>query len=262
MSRSLLVCSFFLCCFSFSAYGQLRIVTSEEPPTNYTVDGRLTGITTDIVRELMKRLNLNVGIEVMPWARSYRIAKSQSNVVIFTAGKTQSRIEHGFYFVGPVVTRKHLLWSRKGSNYRIKEPQDIPKLNLVMGGMAGDWRTKYFLDRGVAVQTVPNHQQNLLMLLRGRIDLWISSDIEALSITKALALDISKLERAFLIKEASSYIMLSKGTPQEAVDQWQQAFADLRKTDFFNKLATKWADILGYDIKYSPDRGLFLPYTH
>jgi polar amino acid transport system substrate-binding protein len=52
----------------------LNIETTEEPPTNFTFQGRFTGTTTEIIEEIKRYFNLKVIIEVKPWARSYAIA--------------------------------------------------------------------------------------------------------------------------------------------------------------------------------------------
>lgn len=90
-----------------------RIVTAEETPTNYTINGEVTGTTTAIVREILRLLDREVEIEIFPWARSMRIAQKEPNVIIFTAGKSSERINHGFHFLGPVSTRKHVLYKKK-----------------------------------------------------------------------------------------------------------------------------------------------------
>jgi len=239
-------------------FSRIRIVTTEEPPTNYTYQDKLIGTTVDIIEEIKKLLNLNVSIEVKPWARSYKIAKEEPNVVIFTAGRTQERVNHGFYFIGPVITRKHALWRKKGKTFSITSIEDIKTMNLNIGSMRGDWRTQFFKDHGVKVQEVANHELNLKKLLRGRFHLWVSSDIETPTILKKLGHDINEIEIAYVFKEASSYIMLSKDTSKDIVEKWQNAYAAIQKTDFFEKASKKWTHILGLEFGYSKEKGFFV----
>lgn len=238
---------------------QVRIVTTEEPPTNYyTSQSEFSGTTTDIVEEIKKQLNLDVKIEVMPWARSYDIAKKNPNVVIFTAGQSQERIDHGFHFLGPVITRKHALWSKKGSSFNITSIQDIKDKKLTVGAMRGSWRAKFFKDQGIKVQEISNHETNVKKLLKGRIDLWVSSDIEAPSIANKLGYEMKEIEIAYIFKEASSYIMLSRGTSKEMVEKWEKAYANIQKTNFFEKASKKWSNILGFEVGYTTDVGFYV----
>jgi len=237
---------------------KIRILTTEEPPTNYTYQDKFIGTTVDIVEEIKRFLNIKAKIEVKPWVRSYNIAKKDPNVVIFTAGRTQERIDHGFYFIGPVITRNHALWSKKGSNYKINDINDIKTMNLKIGSMRGDWRTKFFKNLGVNLQEVANHELNLKKLLKGRFHLWVSSDIETPPILKKLGYDVGIIEIAYIFKEASSYIMISKDTSKEIAEKWQNAYTAIQKTDFFEKASKKWSQILGLNLGYSKEKGFFV----
>ncbi len=239
--------------------GKMRIVTNEEPPTNYYLEeGEFTGTTVDIVEEIKRYLNLDVEIEVMPWARAYETAKTDPNVVLFTAARTQERIDHGFNFIGPVITRKHVLWSKKGNNFNISSIQDIKEQNLRLGAMRGDWREKYFIDLGFSVDDVTSHKQNLVKLLERGIDLWISSDIEAPPISREVGVSMEEIEIAYIFQEASSYIILSKDTPEETVKEWKKAYTEFQETDFFENASKKWSDILESEVGYTKNTGFFI----
>jgi ABC-type amino acid transport substrate-binding protein len=237
---------------------QVRIVTTEEPPTNYTYQGKFSGTTTDIVEEIKKYLNINAKIEVKPWVRSYKIAKTEPDVVIFTAGRSQERIDYGFHFIGPVITRKHVLWRKKGDSLGIKSIQDIKAMDLKIGSMRGDWRTKFFKNQGIQVQEVANHELNLKKLLKGRFHLWVSSDIEAPPILNKLGYDMNEIEIEYIFKEASSYIMLSRDSSKDFVEKWKNAYAQIQKTDFFEKASKKWSQILGFELGFTKEKGFFV----
>jgi ABC-type amino acid transport substrate-binding protein len=237
---------------------QVRIVTTEEPPTNYTDQNKFVGTTVDIVEEIKNYLNLKVSIEVKPWARSYKIAKEEPNVIIFTAGRTKERIDHGFHFIGPVITRKHALWNKKGNAFSIKNIYDIKTMNLNIGSMRGDWRTKFFKNQGIKVQEVANHELNLKKLLKGRFHLWVSSDIEAPPILNKLGYDMEDIEMAYVFKEAASFIMISKDTSKGIVEKWQKAYTAIQKTDFFEKASKKWTNILGFELGFAKEKGFFV----
>lgn len=237
----------------------LRIVTTVEPPTNYYIDNEIfSGTTTDIIIEMKRYLKLETDIEVLPWARAYAYSLKKPDIVIYTCGKTQERIDHGFHFIGPVITRKHILWSIKGKNININSIKDIKEQNLEITGMRGDWRSEFFSKQGIKVYTVSDHEYSLEILLKGRIDLWISSDIEAPEVAKIVGIDMSELEAVYVFREAPSYIMLSRDSSLENIQQWRSAFMELQKTDFFKKLSGKWSNILGYSIDYDDEKGLFV----
>ncbi|MCG8688219.1 MAG: transporter substrate-binding domain-containing protein [Desulfobacterales bacterium] len=249
--------SIFLC-FGIPAAAGLRILSTEEPPTNYTLNGKFTGTTTDIVQALKQQLGETAAIENRPWANAYKIAQEQPGILVFTCGKTQSRIDHGFQFVGPVITRKHVLWKKAETTCYVSTMADIRHRGLRVGGMRGDWRTKYFTDRGIPVDLVPRHANNVKKLFRDRIDLWISSDLEAPGLLQAEGRVMADIEIAFVIREAASFLMFSRDTPKETVRSWAGAYAELQETDFFEKASAKWSLILGFDLGYQNDLGFYI----
>ncbi|MCG8668012.1 MAG: transporter substrate-binding domain-containing protein [Pseudomonadales bacterium] len=252
------VCCLTVICQIVFAQPEIRILTTEEPPTNYTENGRLTGITTDVVMAIQQQIGSNTPIEVLPWARAYRIASSEPNIIIFTAGKTQTRVDLGFHFIGPVVTRSHILIGRSSDNLGIKVLDDVKTQNLEIGAMRGDWREKFFSDQGFKLQSATDHYVVLKMLAAGRIPLAISSDLEAPAVARKLNLPVHTFKPVYEFDHAASYILFSKGTSPKIVDQWQQAFLDLQTTDFFFRTAANWTNILGLQVQYNKIQGFFV----
>ncbi len=238
------------------SYGDVRVITADEPPTNYKENDEVVGTTVDIVRALIKELNSDSNIEFMPWSRAIKLVSENPNIAVFTAGKTKQRIDHGYYFIGPVMTRKHVLWKRADRYLSVSSIEDIKNKNYRVGALRGDWRGKLFEKNNV--EDVRKPEQNLEKLLRGRIDLWVTSDIEAPSVAKSISVDIKDIAVAYVIKEAPSYIMLSKDTPSNTVRAWEAALIELQKTDFFEKVADKWKEKLGLDLSYADDKGFYI----
>lgn len=249
---------FYFCLTGNVSASEIRIVSAEEAPTNYTYAGEFSGTTTDIVKEIKKKIGETAIIEVLPWARAYNYAKTKPNIVIFTCGRTQERIEHGFHFIGPVLTRNHILYKRKSSPLKITSLQDIKKNNLKVGAMRGDWRAIFFQNEGIQVDVATNHFMNAKKLLCGRFPLWATSDIETPSIMAELSIPLDTIEAAYIFKTASSYIMFSKDTSKEIVTKWDNALKDIQKTDFLKKTSEKWSNILEMNIGYTPDKGFYI----
>ena len=55
-----------------STAAEMTLITEELAPFNYTENGDITGATTQVVREIARRLGIDDGITVMPWARGYQ----------------------------------------------------------------------------------------------------------------------------------------------------------------------------------------------
>lgn len=242
----------------FAAKIHYKIVTSEEPPTNFKENGEVTGIVTDIVKEIEKYNGERAEINIYPWARAYEIAISEPNVIIFTGAKTVERVEHGFYFIGPVTTRQHILYKKAGRDLKIENLEDIKREKLIVGALRGDWRGKFFIDNGIKVDEVTEHSKNLKKLIMGRIDLFALSDLELKGNCKIAGVKANEFEPAYMFQKREAYIMISTGSDPEIINQWQQAFNRLQKNGFFEKVAEKWSRILEMDLKYDKNKGIFI----
>ncbi|MCG8573180.1 MAG: transporter substrate-binding domain-containing protein [Spirochaetes bacterium] len=255
MSRQIFVFLLYLL-FILQLASQIKIITVEEPPTNYQVDGKLLGTTVDIVKEMIKLSGEQHHIEVLPGNRALQIVNSEPNIMLFTLGKTQQRIDLGYHFIGPVITRKHALLSTSNSKIKIKNIQSLNKYSI--GGLSADWRVKYFTDQGITVDLNTNNESNFKKLFLERIDLVISSDIEALSLTKLVGKTPADVKIVWVIKEAPSYIIFSKHTPFEIVKKWETLFRKVMDSKIMDKYKTKWNNILGVAVKFDQQKGFII----
>lgn len=78
------------------------------------------------------------------------------------------------------------------------------------------------------VETTDN-TTNIVHLLNGNIDLWISSDYNMPYIASQAGVDPEKLESAFIIKSVENYIVFSLHTPDIIVNAWQKALDAINK---------------------------------
>lgn len=236
----------------------LRVLTSEEAPTSFIEDGRLTGITVEIVKKLAQRLSVPITIEVLPWARAIEIAQRTPNVVLFTAAKTPERQAAGFSFIGPVTTRKHALFARAANPLRADSLAQLRLVSPLIASLRGDWRAELVRAQGFELYRTNSHVQSLRLLLAGRVDLAVLSDLEMGSNLKMIGAPPNSVRTAFVLQEREAYILISKGTAPEIVADWQHGFALLQKTDFFQNLAARWTQKLGLPMDYKPDQGLHI----
>lgn len=246
----------FILCISIKLLSQIRVVSTEEYPTNYTIDTTFSGTTTDIVRSMLEKTKSDAVIEVFPWERSFKFALRNANVMIFTAGKTKERERLGFHFIGPVITREFSLYAPTNKNIEVSSISDILKERLVVAGMRGDWRTKYFIEEGVDVREVNNYLTHYKMLMNGRIDMVISSDIEFAGNIKSVGYKEEDIEKVFIFKTASSYIMFSPKTSLSTIKKWEKIFYEV--TNDMETYTDKWSDVLGLSLGFSREKGYYI----
>jgi polar amino acid transport system substrate-binding protein len=254
-SFALLVASLLLA--SGARADDLEIYSVDEPPSNYTLNDKFTGTSTDIVEAIEKSLGLDIPIQVIPVARALRIAEAKRNVLLYSYGRTPEREQQGFHFVGPVMTHRHFLWKRKADPTVVTNLDDVRKLGLPVACPRGDWRAQFLEADGISVVEESGHDNDLRMLLAGRVSLIVASDMQLPGIAKMIGADISAVEPVLGFAVGQSYLMFSKDTDGDILGKWQSAFVALQNSGFFAEGAEKWGQILGGDLKYSPDRGYY-----
>ena len=83
---------------SQSALSQpLTILTENLPPLNYVEDGVLVGPSVEIVRAIQQKIGSTEPIQVYPWARAYKMAEEEENVILFGMTYTKEVSYRTFY---------------------------------------------------------------------------------------------------------------------------------------------------------------------
>ncbi len=72
----------------------IQILTENLPPLNYKENGILVGPSVEIVKKIQKRVGSQAQIQVYPWARAYKMALEEKNVILF--GTTYMLAENHF----------------------------------------------------------------------------------------------------------------------------------------------------------------------
>ncbi len=128
------LCFLFIICnvlLSIPATAQeLTIITEEYPPVSFLEEGIITGSSAEVVREILRRLNLPDNIVILPWVRGYNILKTRPNVVLFSTARTKER-ESLFHWVGPLCTARNGFYIRKGSAIRINSLEEAKRVGSI-----------------------------------------------------------------------------------------------------------------------------------
>lgn len=91
VQKALLAVVFVLVFFA-GAYGaDIKVVTEPWPPYTYNDGNGIQGVVTEIVRATLDESGLDYTIDVYPWARSYDMARTGENVLIYSIFKLPNR---------------------------------------------------------------------------------------------------------------------------------------------------------------------------
>lgn len=223
-----------------NAASELQFLTCEEPPTNYLEDGKVTGITTDIVRELARRTGASGPIKLLPWARAYETALHTPNVILFTAGKTKARAPL-FNWIGPIMIKRWVVYARKDDQHAYTSLDDLRAVKHI-AVLRDDARGQLLAKEGFTnLIRVNSHEQGIKMLYHHRADLYPSSDIEAPFIAQRAGIPFTALRPVYGLKTIKPHIIVSKGTPPPVLTAWRRAWQAMVEDGTLEQIARLWA---------------------
>jgi polar amino acid transport system substrate-binding protein len=218
---------------------ELTVLSEDNPPFNFFKDGSFTGSATEVVREIMRRLDLPAEIQVMTWARAYQLALTQPNVVLFSTSRTKER-EDLFHWVGPIYKVSFGFYARRGSGLYLTCLADAKKVNAI-ATYKDDVREQLLKTMGFTnLDSSKSPASNLKKLLSGRVDLWLYSNLGVPSVARQIGIAPDEVELVLPFKDSYVYIAFSKGTPRAEVDKWQAALDDMKREGSFERISKQW----------------------
>jgi polar amino acid transport system substrate-binding protein len=154
------------------AAAQLYLATELSAPSSMLENGRVVGMATDKVREIMQRAGITYTIELLPWKRAYTAALTRPDACVFSTTRTPQR-EALFQWIGPLDEAQWVLMAPAGSPIHLRTLDDARP--YLIGTYHGDARDQYLRERGFKTDPAPDDLLNPRKLLLGRVDLWAAS---------------------------------------------------------------------------------------
>ena len=235
----ILVALVFLASVQAALSAELTILTENLPPLNYVEDGVLVGPSVDIVREIQRRVGSDDEIKVYPWARAYKMALEEENVVLFGMTHTEVRDDQ-FKWIGPLATKRDILVAKKGSGIRINSLEDAKKVKRI-GTLRDDTRERLLKRQGFTnLEPVSDEQMNARKLVLGRIDLWTYKIPGLRTVCDLAGVDYKEIEEIYSLREINVDIAFSKKTSDTIVQKCKNAFNAMVADGTLMKIRKRW----------------------
>jgi len=225
---------------------QLTILTENLPPLNYLRNGVLVGPSVEIVKEIQRRIGSHEEIRVYPWARAYKMALEDENVVLF--GTTYTKVRHDkFKWIGPLATKRDILVAKKGSGITINSLDDAKKVKRI-GTLRDDTRERLLKRHGFTnLEPVSDEQKNAKKLVLGRIDLWTYKIPGLKTVCELAGVDYNEIEEVYHLRKIDLMIAFSKKTSDSIVQKWRNAFNEMLADGTIMQIRKRWNNILEDD---------------
>jgi len=209
-----------------------RVVTEEWAPYNYQEDGRLTGLSTEIVRAIMARTGDDFSIELLPSMRSSHILQTQPRTIMYSLFRTPER-EALYQWVGPIVEESIHAYQLASATHYLNSLDALyaaPRITTRHAGLVPNVLAAAGfsnLDRSAG-----ESQQLYRMLLAGRTGIVVGdTDAGVAYYSRLLQIPPGSLRRIPVeLYRSSLYIAFSLDSDAQLVANWQRALEALRES--------------------------------
>jgi len=229
----------------------LTYITEQFPPYNYQVDGKLQGISVDLLEMVWVRMGDDLNrsaIKVLPWTEGYQRTLNENNTVLFTAGRFPER-EQLFKWAGPIGSGRYVLLTKIEENISITAHEDLERYRI--GAVKDDLAVQMLLDNGVKREDIIieiTSDPIIEMLKNGSIDAWAYNDITGIWQLQESGENASDYEVDYVFGSTDGYLAFNKEAPDSLVQSFQEAI-DYIKMNKDNNGVSNYERILS---KYVP----------
>ncbi|KKL03417.1 hypothetical protein SD53_00530 [Rheinheimera mesophila] len=230
--------------FALSVIGveaaSLRIVTELSPPHQTVENGRVAGVSTQIVEATLQQAGLQSRIEVYPWARAFYIATSVPNVLIYNIARTAER-ENEFHWIGPVANyRLGLVRLAERTDLAPNHLQDLGSAVIAVqrDDFSYHWLKQQGMRVGKELQLSADILESWRLLLKGKVD-YVIDDEAALRLMERQLVQPQGSTRFVLAipqLEQKTYLAASKDTDPALVKKLQQAHLQVQTTALYQNV--------------------------
>ncbi len=217
------------------------IVEENNRPLTFDEEGEPMGLFVDVVLEIGRRLNIDITLEMQPWARAYHTLENDNDAIVISVARNDLRGDL-FQWVGPVHGTDTYLYAIKGSGVKAKNIDEARKLRSI-GAHRSSNNAQRFQDMGFTnLEKVTDDLQNVKKLLIGRIDAMPSTQRNIKARLEKANIPPKKLEKLFVLWRDEDYIAFSKGADPAFVQKWQAAFDSMRDDGTYQEIYRRWIE--------------------
>jgi len=236
--------------FIIGIYGadinKVKIFTENYPPYNMEVNGKLKGISVDILDAMFKIVNLNKtrdDIKLKPWATGYKIVSKKKNTMLFSTTRTQQR-EKLFKWVGPIIATEIGVIAPKSKHLKINKVTDLN--NYKIGAVINDIGEQLLLENGIKKKNIKSVGGknpvvlNFQKMGKGRIDAFAYETNVAMYGAKSYRIDQNDFEVVYILKKGQLYYAFNKNTDDSIIKAYQDALDKIKADGTYKKILKKY----------------------
>lgn len=218
---------------------KLRILTENWPPISYEENGKAQGMAVELVETIQKDLGSQNAIEVVPWARGYKLLQDSPNTMLFTLIRNPER-EKKFTLLGPVARGDSSLFVLQKIPQRFTHINEIKQKALV-AATRGTAFESILVEQGFHnIVDISNTEMGVRLLLSGRIDVLCDDSLIIYDILKKLQVPANQIKSVAVLQEYNLYLGFSPGTEVQSIGLWKKSLEKIKRNGRYASIYRKW----------------------
>lgn len=212
------------------------IMTEDLKPFNYFEDGKLKGISKEVVQKVLKNLGYkDEDIVLYPWSRAVNILESNKKAVLFSISYSEERAKK-YKLACPLSEVAVYFFVKKDSGLDVSSLDDIRDLKI---GVVQDFGAhKYLVEKGFSSFDYSSSTKVMAQkLLDNKIDIFPSTPFAVHS----LDINTSALKQTPLkLYSRELCIAFNKAISDKEVKKWEEQLKDIHKSGEYNTIYNKY----------------------
>ncbi|GGB59039.1 hypothetical protein GCM10011316_33860 [Roseibium aquae] len=232
-----------LCCLSgLPAQAQaLKVVTENFAPYNYEEGGIPKGLSTEVVQAALEAAGIEAQIEFYPWARSYLLAQTQKNTLIYSIARIPER-EHLFKWVGHIAPYRTSLFKLSGrDDVSVTALEDAKAYSV--GVTINDVSYQYLMGQGFPnVVVAETDLLNVRKLALARLDLAAFDEAQLLENMRLEAMTTDLFTMVHRIEALSGhlYMALQKDSDPDLLHRIRKGLEAIKSNGTYARILDRY----------------------
>lgn len=233
---------------------QIVIYTEEQAPFNYINDhGHLSGRSTEMVREIMRRLGVSYQIHLVPWADGYRTVITTPNTAIYSIIMTHER-DAMFRWVGPIAELEYSFYARSDDSVNVTSIEALKQCGLI-AVVSNDAREQYLNALGFDnILPLESDTACIKALAREEADFWLGTkDIYAQNVKRSMWDDVPEFHIASVpVPLQRIYIGFNRNTPDSVINAWQEKLDEMKEDGTYDLIQNRYMPYICSWVRCTP----------
>lgn len=218
---------------------ELRFLTEDYRPFNYSAEGELTGLAADVLREICDHLKIPFEVEVLPWTDAYSEAQQSADAVLFSTVLNPER-QDLFQWAGPFASIDWVFYQAPRNSMTLTSLAAAKSVGNI--GVLADYSIEqYLVDQGFDnLVYCASEADGFRRLLNGEIDLFPANALTAEGALESIDENIYSVKVAMPLLTDLLYFAFNREVPNQVVADFQEQIDRMKDGGFLRTLSEKY----------------------